>query len=300
MEKREQKKAACLVLGNGINMLFQDVSWKQIIENELDKSKSQLKYEDIKDMPATMQIVAATGDHVSSRLKDLSNEMMKITMTTERESFLQNLISLPVDEVMTTNYSFEIEIAHGMKPDKRQYSARLTPTFVLQEKHRKFRLYQYYPLNEKRIWHIHGDAAKPDTMLMGHYYYAKQLRSIQDCVAKTIQRYKICEEKGEEFQSYSWVDQFLTGDVYILGLGMYLCEADLWYLLCCKKKNFPQTNTYFYDMTCSDKTIRIMLETYGAIVIDGNELGSSNEYMDFYISSMNDIRKKLMQQLLTR
>lgn len=288
------KKSRCLLLGNGINLLFRDPSWEALIEEELLRSNSLLTYEEIEGMPATMQIVVATNDSVGSRMKELSERLADQDLTPERIAFLQRLLSLPVDDFLTTNYSFELESGDGMKAGKRQYSSRLRSTFELQAKHKAFRLYQYYETTcGKRIWHVHGDIAKPDTMLMGHYYYAKQLKHIQDCVAKTIQRYRICMEKGEEFRSYSWVDQFLTGDVYILGLGMYLCESDLWYLLCCKKRNFPETKICFYDKECRDKTINIMLKTYGVSMIDGDALGSTGTYEGFYDLAMADIEKRI-------
>lgn len=288
------EKPHCLLLGNGINLLFKDPSWEALIEEELLRSNSSLTYEEIKDMPATMQIVVATNDSVGSRMKELSDRLADQVLTPERTAFLQRLLSLPIDDILTTNYSFELEAGDGIKAGKRQYSSHLRSTFELQSKHKAFRLYQYYETaNGKRIWHVHGDIAKPDTMLMGHYYYAKQLKHIQDCVAKTIQRYRICMDRGEEFHSYSWVDQFLTGDVYILGLGMYLCESDLWYLLCCKKRNFPETNICFYDKECGDKTINIMLKTYGVSMIDGDALGATGTYEEFYDSAMTDIENKI-------
>ena len=287
-------KSQCLLVCNGINLLFRDSSWENLIADELAQSHSSLSYEEIKGMPATMQIVAATDDDVSNRMKVLSEKLLNLNMTPERTTFLQKLMSLPVDDVMTANYSFELETADGMTPTKKRYSSHLRSTFELQARHKAFRLYQFYETRTgKRIWHVHGDLAKPDTMLMGHYYYAKQLRYVQECVAKTVVRFKICMEKGEEFRSYSWVDQFLTGDVYILGLGMYLCESDLWYLLCCKKRNFPEAHTYFYDKDCNDHTINIMLKTYGVEIISGKDLGAEGDFQPFYEAALKDINDRL-------
>ncbi len=283
----------CLLLGNGINLLFKDPSWEMLIRDELNKSGCPLPYEEIKSMPATMQIVAATGDTVDNQMKALAGKLAVQDLTQERIAFLRKVLELPVDDIMTANYSFELETADGMKQGRKQYSSRLQGTFDLQAKHKAFRLYQFYETGMgKRIWHIHGDIAKPDTMLMGHYYYAKQLKAVQECIAKTVRRYKTCQRQSEEFRSYSWVDQFLTGDVYILGLGMYLCESDLWYLLCCKKRNFPDTSVFFYDKECGDQTISTMLRTYGAEIIDGKALGAAGEYIDFYECAMADIKSR--------
>ena len=158
----------CLLLGNGINLLFKDPSWESLIKDQLIDCHSPLSYDEIKGMPATMQIVAATNDTVNTQMKALSDRLLNLKMTPERIAFLQRILSLPVDDVLTVNYSFELEVADGMELSKRRYSANLHNTFDLQTKHKKFRLYQYYETSQgKRIWHAHGDIAKPDTMLMG-------------------------------------------------------------------------------------------------------------------------------------
>ena len=288
-----EKRPKCLLVGNGINKRFDDKSWEELIEEALKASNQKFPFADLKNMPATMQIVAATGDHVHQHMKDLSDCLMRIEMTDERLQFLQSILNLPVDDILTTNYSFELEMASGMPQRKTSYSSGLASTFELTDKERKLRLFQYYETpNGKRIWHIHGDAAKPDTMLMGHYYYGKQLKAIQECIAKTVRRYQICLRKGTEFTPYSWIDQFLTGDVFILGLGMYLCESDLWYLLCCKKRNFPEARTFFYDLNVSDTGILRMLEAYNVKIIDGSLLKASSYETDFYPAVFRDIQRK--------
>lgn len=181
----------CLLLGNGINRLFEENSWKEIIEKELEKSESIYKYSDIENMPATMQIVVATNDHVDKRMEGLASELLKKNNNEEKNVFLRKFFDLPMDDIFTANYSFELEIAGGMKQSKGTYSHSLKKTKELDSREEKFRTYQYRQLkNGKRIWHVHGDAAKPSTMMMGHYYYAKQLREIQDCAALTVRRVK--------------------------------------------------------------------------------------------------------------
>ena len=206
----------CLLVGNGINRRFSDPSWEGLIKEAMRVSKPACTYEEISNMPSTMQIVAATADNVSSSMKDLSDQLMNIQMTEERKHFLQELIELPVDDILTANYSFELEISDGMQQKKSAYSSHLKSTFDTKAGDRRHRLYQYYETgNQKRIWHVHGDAAKPETMLMGHYYYAKQLRAIQDCVAKTVRRYKYCEKDGRQFIPYGQCLYRRAGHVFV-------------------------------------------------------------------------------------
>ena len=89
--------------------------------------------------------------------------------------------------------------------------------------------------SETIIWHIHGEAAIPDSMIIGHYYYGRLLSRIQTYTAETIRRYKIAERNGDLFYPRSWVDYILFGNVYIVGQGMDQSEMDLWWLMDCKK-----------------------------------------------------------------
>lgn len=287
----------CLLIGNGINRYFKEQSWEEMIKEELSVSEQDCSFEDIKNMPSTMQIVVATRDQVDVRMKYLSDHLMNLNMTAEKIAFLQGLENLPVDDILTTNYSFELEATCGMQLRKTTYSASLKSSFELENKDKRLRLFQYYETpNQKRIWHIHGDVAKPDTMLMGHYYYAKQLRAVQDCVAKSVRRYQYCQKENLPFAAYSWIDQFLVGDVYILGLGMYMCETDLWYLACCKKRNFPDTKIYFYDLEIKEISQRKLMEAYNIQIVEGKKIGAISYETNYYQTALADMRRRMSNQ----
>ncbi len=283
----------CLLLGNGINRAFADSSWEDIIREELRLTDSSRTYEDIVNMPSTMQIVVATNDNVDKSMSRLADRLLKINMDDQRKAFLQCFLSLPVDDIFTANYSFELEAADGMPMSKLNYSHALRRTRELKGKETDFRLFHYYQTAAgKRIWHIHGDIAKPSTMLMGHYYYAKHLRAIQDCVAGTVRKAAQAEKRGMAFHPDNWVDLFLTGDVYIVGFGMYLCESDLWYLLCCKKRHFPNARTFLYDLTHTDRHKQYMLDAYKVSTISGQDL-SVTSFPCLYSSALLDIQSKV-------
>ena len=44
-------------------------------------------------------------------------------------------------------------------------------------------------------------------------------------------------KKTGQFTPQSWVDYFMLGNVYIVGLGLDPSEADLWWLINCKKRH---------------------------------------------------------------
>lgn len=82
----------CLLLGNGINRLFEEKSWKELINDELETSKSTYKYSDIEKMPATMQIVVATNDHVDERMEELASKLLKENNDEEKNVFFEKIL----------------------------------------------------------------------------------------------------------------------------------------------------------------------------------------------------------------
>jgi len=288
-----------LLLGNGINLLYGDKSWETMIREELLVSENSLTWEQIQFVPPTMQIVLATADKVDARLKVIGKTLEKQQISDDRAAFLRRLVELPVEAVLTTNYSLEIERALGFTGSCSSYRSRLIRSIQPDGIRDEFRLYQFYPLLHEDdevlpLWHIHGDIAKPKSMIMGHYYYAKHLREIQDRAAHMIRAYHGCARAGVAYEPRSWVDWFLIGDLFILGFGLYLCESDLWWLLCCKKRNFPESKIYYYGDIDNER--KLLLQAYGGKCMEEIKPPRERDYHGFYKLAMDDIQNRMINQ----
>ena len=88
----------------------------------------------------------------------------------------------------------------------------------------------------------------------------------------------------------SWVDHFMLDDLYILGFGMDLSEADLWWLLCCKKRHFPEKENFLFipKKDLSDEK-GLLLKTYGVNVITDKVI----DYKEYYRKTVNEIDKMI-------
>ena len=99
---------------------------------------------------------------------------------------------------MTTNYTYELEQAalHPGKISKSKIKAMMHHTEGSKIAEGKYLLHTYNRAvvsgHHNRIWHIHGEARKPDSMILGHYYYGKLLRR---CVARIDGTKEITEDK---------------------------------------------------------------------------------------------------------
>ena len=280
-----------ILLGNGINRTYGVSSWDDLISKIQTRELSHEEKQCLDKIPYPLRPVILTEDNVGNKMKENAEDLCSFQPIDEEGALIQNITTLPVEAILTTNYTYEIEKA--ICPEfacKLGRSSRFRKKMQVNAgKYEMDQLHTYFSIGEDKpgIWHIHGEAAKPDTMVLGHYYYGKLLAKIQQYVPRLIARHKSSVSKGHEFNYNSWVDYFLLGDVYIAGLGMDLSEMDLWWLVNCKKRNFSgKTVLYKPDIKVEE---RLLAETYGMEVITDGLKGK--DYVNYYKWVFTDIRK---------
>lgn len=261
-----------LFLGNGINRQFEQGSWDDIINDYAVKNITGYKKGQLKDFPATMQIVMATGDKVDKSMVDLAKKFLECEITDEQICYNQKLLRLPFEHIITTNYSYELELAVGGGYSVGNYRKQNFVTNCDIKNNNDMNLYQYTDVTfneaKKHIWHIHGQLYKPKSIIMGHYYYGKLVSQIQNHIPHLMAKWNGCKTHDKNFNIKSWVDLFIFGDVHIIGFGMDLSEMDIWWLACCKKRNAPNTKIYFYTPDCDiSKEKELLMKTYGIEIV---------------------------------
>lgn len=266
------QKPQVLLLGNGLLQAYGGISWEQLLQqiaNRDDLPKKKDWYGEHLDLesPMPLRAIIVTKDHVDEAMKNVENQSFFYGREPSRElrEALCRLLSMGFDHILTTNYSYELEEAalpqiicrqnntvNKAKTDRKLREFQRHTTEVSQAEP-KFLLHTYYAVpyhgRENKIWHIHGEARKPNSMMLGHYYYGSLLRRCQDLLSKRRNLYAENQKAGVEIPVKSWLDAFILGDVYCLGFGFGLSEMDLWWLLN-RKKREKATNKgklYFYD-----------------------------------------------------
>ncbi len=277
-----------LLLGNGLNRCFEKASWETLIREVQSQFGCKYTYAQLKDLPFSMQIVAASGDKVDQAMKYLSGKMIDDSLCNEQRALLERLLTLPFDTLLTANYTFELEQALGCLAKRGAYLKAVRYVKDCTPREKQFGLYKRFEVNGRAVWHIHGDLLAPRTVIMGQYYYGKALREYQNYIASFMRRYNAAPET---FEARSWLDDFLLGDVHIVGLGMGSAETDLWWLINCKKRNLPDSDIYFYVPSFEQNSKRdIMLEAYGVKVIKVPAAG----YPEFYAAAVNAAKQNLL------
>ena len=240
-----------LLTGNGLHRAFEDANWDKLLRDLSGNRFSDDEWKILNELPYPQMAIVATGNHVNTGMKEASRLYIESDVLPGEDRLIKKAVGTGFEVILTTNYSYEIERA--LCPDFRitigNASKYRKKTCKDKPKAETTALYHYLLIPhddiETAIWHIHGEAAIPDSMIIGHYYYGRLLSRIQSYTAETIRRYKIAERNGDLFYPRSWVDYILVGNVYIVGQGMDLSEMDLWWLMDCKKLYGKGTTTLY-------------------------------------------------------
>ena len=269
-----------LLLGNGINRAYGFASWDDLIQSIQTKELSKDEAASLKDVPYPLQPVILTGDHLDEQMKSISPQLSELKAPTEENAVLNDFASIHFGAILTTNYTYELEKALDSSfrcVPGRQCKARKT-AYSGEGKYNTEQLHTYFRVADApSIWHVHGEAARYGTVILGHYYYGKLLAKMQKYVAYLIARHRACVSKGEDLEAQSWIDWFMLGNIHIVGLGMSLSEMDLWWLINCKKRNFPNTTVTLYKSDIRTEE-RLLAEAYGVIIKDDGYAGSYRAY----------------------
>lgn len=266
-------------------------------------SNPRVAKESIKNIPFPLQIVAATGDRVDHTIKEHREAFYGLSNIEQIQAPIEQLLSIPFDHILTTNYSYEVECvadkrvkADGVFCKKLQ---ACNPPATKAET--KYMLHTYNKVrfqgHEHRIWHIHGEARKPDSVILGHYYYGILLGKYQELLGKRGNKQEFREKAGEPPVISSWLDAFIMGDVYVLGFGYDFTEMDLWWLLKRKQREKATTGKlYYYTHRQDDAAKLALLRAYGAEIEDLGYDTAPEDYRLFYQSAIEDIGKKVLRQ----
>lgn len=286
------KHPKILLLGNGINRAYGSNSWDDILGGISCGTYSEKEINMLKKLPYPMQAVVASADCVDKGVEIFAEDLCKNEVNEIQKDILRLLIENRYDTVLTTNYSYEIECAlddNFLCKYKQKSSYRKT-SYKGTNVDEQFGLFKYMEVNHNDvmipIWHIHGEAARPKSIILGHYYYGKLLSRLQCYVSNVISRYEGCNRYKKDFIPQSWLDYFLIGDVDIIGLGLDASEMDLWWLINCKKINSEKlgrcTVNWYEPNLDSDSAFakKVLAKTYGVNV--KTEIVGNGEFEKYY------------------
>lgn len=291
-----------LLFGNGLIRTYGGDSWGGLMK------KIAVREDLPRDLhcPMPLQAMLVTNDQVSRALVGFRSDFYG-SVNEQLTRQLQRLLAVGFDDILTTNYSYELEAAALSKPTVTDsYLRKMNKHIQGQRAETKYLLqtYQSVPFQgvDNRIWHIHGEARKPNSMILGHYHYGALLQKMVEYVNTRGYIYEYRQKQNQPQTIRGWIDSFILGDVYILGFGMNFAEIDLWWLLNRKKREkADHGKVYFYNpgvegFNEKEELLRIMdAETVdcGVSFPKGTEAEKSEAFSAFYELAIEDICKRV-------
>ena len=282
------KPSGCLLVGNGINISFGGETWYDLLagiatdrmksllcekfecklnDNEKGKLSNIFKYI---NCPAPLLAVLLTEDNVDLSLQRKANQYLcgknknnipwNIEIAREQRLLLDELLALEVEHILTTNYTYELEMADAyplpFDEKARRAQQKHTTGSTKAETCYAYHTYSHLASSDKKLWHIHGEVGKPSSMVLGHYFYSKSIHRM----SLELDRHPITP-KNERYDEESWIKIFLLSDIYCLGFSCDLSEHDIWWLINRKaneKENRGKIYFYTPELKEFDSKIELM------------------------------------------
>ena len=287
-----------LLLGNGVNRAYGGNDWTKLIKTM--KSNPKVRFDDIKEIPFPLQVILATGNNVDISIK---NNQKLFYGTVEIEAVkhpLRRLLEIGFDHILTTNYSYEIERSAGActQIDGSDCVKCMGHTRAVKRAESKYLLHTYNEVNYNdktcKIWHIHGEARKRSSIVIGHYNYGKLIAKYYEELEKRKNTLYERQKDGRPIIIDSWLDAFILGDVHVLGFGFDMSEIDLWWLLHRKQQEKAEHGmVYFYEPGGGDPIKLSLLDVYDVSVNNLCYLSEPEDYRQFYDTAIMNIYKAL-------
>ena len=164
----------------------------------------------------------------------LKKMIQRLLRNIQRNDLHKKIVDLPADDLLTTNYDYNLE---ATLPNGLQDAPPIYP--VGGSKYAMLRRRQIG--EDKILWHLHGEAAKPGSILLGYEPYSGYLARIKHYMTNEI----VYKHQGVTTEIpallprlrvgkkdiRTWVDHFFLSDIYIIGMSLDFVEMHLWWLL---------------------------------------------------------------------
>ena len=298
------RKPKVLLLGNGLSRAYNADSWDHFLESINVKKDKYPKPDDI-EMPMTLKIILLTDNHVGTAMKENKEFFLKgfyDELDKDINAEIGKLFDCGFDYILTTNYTYELEYSvYGDKLTESRLANNLQRYIEVDRAENKYMLHTFNRIEHDGrpvdVWHIHGEARKPDSMIIGSDYYSRLTSRVIDAASKISYEAKDGKDINR-VEVRNWVEALIYGDVYALGFGFDYSEQDLWWILS-RKANESRLNigkVFFYepDNKPENRIKKDLLKVFG-VETEGLDMGYGEGlvYKDFYRDAIEDIRRKL-------
>ena len=308
-------KKQALLIGNSINQLGAHISWTKMLEDIVKKMGKRNTFSfSHKPYPLLYEEIFTRGARYAGfNEKSIREEVEKGTNQIAVNNYHRQLMDLPFENILTTNYDYCLEksIAETFTKDK--------------ENEKKYSLFRKRMINNnKSVWHIHGEVNYKQSIMLGYEHYMGAVQKMRNYLTSHIEvkrqilndktgktestklQWKSPFKKGivkfENEEYYSWIDIFLRDDIHIVGFGLKFEEVDLWWLISYRNRRMIEKDMqcgklyyYYFDKGNDDdegKAKLDMLKILGVenIKIDLNRIQGEWDYEEGWAKLLSKLK----------
>jgi hypothetical protein len=259
----QNKKA--LLIGNGINLLDTDqsFSWSALLQELKNNYSIDVDLDNVfKPFPLAFDEMLHQKPG-SNDFKDKIKTLKQRIRTSIHNQlygkrgfnyYHQKVASLPYNDILTTNYDYSLQ-----KSITNEFLSSKTKLAVNRQE-RKFSLKRAYKLNDKKVWHIHGELYdsrsqssqskyySEESIMIGYEHYTSYLEKIQISVkgksgSQKIENQSLMVRLRNQKEGPFWTDIFFTHNLDIIGQGFDFSENHLWWLINFRANSIRNANS---------------------------------------------------------
>jgi hypothetical protein len=226
------KENNVLFIGNGINSILDGYDWNQLMKNLFKKfGTTSTLYDNDHSFPLAyeeiyLNLLKRKGIKENAIKRFIAEDVEKLKPGEVHEA----IINGNFNEIITSNYDYTLQKASSYKP----------PLFSNESitKENTYSIFRYNTIEDKRIWHMHGEINNPKSIILGYEQYVGNLQKMRTYVTKgtsSLHKNLKLDALAKRFHTnhkiHSWIDLFFKKDIHIVGLKLDFEEIDLWWLL---------------------------------------------------------------------
>ncbi len=157
----------------------------------------------------------------------------KIKNVERPHQLLEELLDIPFDAIITTNYTYEVEkILSDGKWSKNKRRKVFTALDGNSKVHHNTHICNLITTSDGRqvpVFHVHGEYERKHFMVLNFYSYAKILSKLVEYNQQLGNTLEEHQQKDMVRECRSWLDYFILGNVYSVGFGLDFSEIDIWW-----------------------------------------------------------------------
>lgn len=215
-----------LFLGNGLLRLNNGKNWGELLNSI---SKRDIPNQVLDLVPTAMQPEVLCGTEV----EEVQRQIAEVIESVSPHQIIKDLVSLPFDAILTTNYTYEIEqaLTNGKWSEYRRRKAFTILDGSSHVRHNTFICNMVVTADGRvvPVFHIHGEKARKGSLVLSYYSYAASVSRLFEYNKRRGNIYQEKQDSSEELICHSWLDYYLLGNVYAVGFGFDTSEFDIWW-----------------------------------------------------------------------